>query len=126
MNKFILGAALVLLPTSAAYAQLNPGDWVLARSRDGGSYWFPGHVASRTADAITVQFDDGTSETLGTKFVRSFTWRAGSAVECQAKDDEWYGGRITQVDDSGATVHIRYDGDGTIRRFNMGRCRSTS
>ena len=116
----ILLAALAAAPAAAQ----QKGDWVLARWQ-GGAYWFPGVVESRTGKSVTVAYDDGTRETRPLSDVRRFDWTVGSRVECRwAGGTEWYGGRITAMGADGVTMNVTYD-DGDREQTRTAACRSS-
>ncbi|MEZ5462117.1 hypothetical protein [Dokdonella sp.] len=115
-------AMLLLVPTPVM-AQ-DPGDWVLGRWQ-GGQYWFPGVVQSRSGKNVTIIYDDGTRETLSTDRVRPYNWTLGSRVECRwAGGSDWYGGKITGISKDGTQLDIHYD-DGDRERIATGGCRSS-
>ena len=114
--------AVCLAVSGWAQAQ-SQGDWVLARWQN-GEYWFPGVVASRTADSVTVAYDDGTRETLPLSRVRPYDWKPGTPVQCRWKDgSQWYAGRISAINDDGVTLYIAYD-DGDREKTRTALCRS--
>ncbi len=125
MNTFkhrLLSLSLLLLISAPLTAQQR-GDWVLAQWQ-GGVYWFPGVVESRTRDTITIAYDDGTRETRPANQVRYYDWRVGSRVECRwAGGNEWYGGRISAMDSGGSVISIAYD-DGDREQTTTAMCRS--
>ena len=123
MKRFSALLALGLLGSSFAASAQQSGDWVLARWQ-GGAYWFPGVVESRSATAVTVAFDDGTRETLATTMLRPYDWRVGSRVQCRWKGGtEWYAGAITAMSSDGVTIDVRYD-DGDREQTRTGACRA--
>lgn len=120
MRFVVLACGLLLAAASVAQSS---GDWVLARWR-GGDYWFPGVIADRSADSVTVVYDDGTRETLPLHLIRPYDWRVGSQVQCRWKNGtEWYAGRITAIKNDGVTLHIEYD-DGDREKTKTAACRS--
>ena len=122
--KRIIGALLAvgLIGAGSVSAQQN-GDWVLARWQ-GGAYWFPGVVESRSATAVTVAFDDGTKETLAINMIRPYDWRVGSSVQCRWKGGtEWYSGKITAAAADGVNIDVLYD-DGDREQTRTGACRA--
>ncbi|MFM9936048.1 MAG: hypothetical protein ACKVOL_07590 [Novosphingobium sp.] len=114
-----MGSCLLTAPAAAH----EVGDWVLAPWRD-SSQTFPGVVVGKSGSSLTIQFDDGTRETRISSEVRAFNWRAGSSIECQWKDGQWYTAAIRWLANDGLTMEIRYNDDGTIERTNTGKCRS--
>ncbi len=117
-----LPIALSILLATAAQAQAV-GDWVLAPWRDTKVY-YPGTVAARNGDSVTVRFDDGTSETRVATEVRLFDWARGSQIACRWTDGNWYEATITRMDGNGSTLQVRYDLDGVIEETTTARCRS--
>lgn len=115
----MLGAIAISTPAAAH----DVGDWVLAPWRD-STQTFPGVVVGKSGSSLTIQFDDGTRETRISSEVRAFDWRAGSAIECQWRDGNWYSATIRWLASDGLTMEVRYDDDGTIERTNTGKCRS--
>lgn len=117
-----LVVVIVALLASAATAQAqSPGDWVLARFRN-GNFWFPGVLQSVSGERLTIQYDDGDRETLHVSAVRPYNWTIGSRVECNFRGaGNWYAGRITSL--GGSSLAIDYD-DGDKERTTTGRCRS--
>lgn len=119
--KLLFVFAAILSSLGAAQAQ-SPGDWVLARYRN-GNYWFPGVIDRIAGERITIRYDDGDRETLYADKVRPYDWRVGTRVECNFRGaGRWYSGRIAAL--SGGTVRIDYD-DGDRESTNTGRCRSS-
>lgn len=120
IRMLLLGVAFVAASTGSQ-AQ-TPGDWVLARFRN-GNYWFPGVVQGVSGGRITVQYDDGDRETLPVGLVRPYNWTIGSRVQCNFRGGgSWYSGRITAL--GGSSLSIDYD-DGDRERTTTGRCRSS-
>lgn len=114
----VIGALLGSVATAQAQ---SPGDWVLARFKN-GNFWFPGVIQSTSGGRITVQYDDGDRETLPVSAVRPYNWTIGSRVECNFRGaGSWYPGRITSL--GGSSLGIDYD-DGDRERTTTGRCRS--
>ena len=126
MNKNMMAAALVAacaMAGSAHAAALNAGDWVLGRWK-GESYWFPGVVQSVSGGATTIQYDDGTVESLPANLVKPYDWRVGSIVECRWKGGtEWYRGTILQAGADGVSIAVKYE-DGDSETTKTGACRS--
>lgn len=116
-------AAATLLTASATGSAQQRGDWVLAQWQ-GGSYWFPGVVESRSGVAITIVYDDGTRETRPINQVKIYDWHVGSRVECRWADGaDWYAGRITSMDPGGSAISVAYD-DGDREKTTTAACRS--
>ena len=113
-------ATLVIATPVAAH---DVGDWVLAPWHD-SAQTFPGVVVGKSGTSLTIQFDDGTRETRINSEVRAFDWQAGSSIECQWRDGNWYSATIRWLASDGLTMQIRYDDDGTVERTNTGKCRS--
>lgn len=120
--KWLIISAVVLTGLGSAQARAQtPGDWVLARYRN-GPYWFPGVIDRIAGDRITIRYDDGDRETLYADKVRPYDWRIGTRVECNFRGaGRWYPGRIAAL--AGADLRIDYD-DGDRERTSTGRCRS--
>ena len=118
-----LGAVLVMVPVAAKAQQV--GDWVLAPWQD-SVQTFPGVIAARSGDAVTLRFDDGTTETRLASEVRPFDWTTNSPVECQWTDGNWYAAHILVMGNDGLTMLVRYDEDGVEQRTRTGRCRSAN
>ena len=126
MNKTMIAAALAAVCAMAGVAHAagpNAGDWVLGRWK-GEGYWFPGVVQSVSGGATTIQYDDGTVETLPAHLVKPYYWRAGSVVECRWKGGAtWYRGSIMSIGSDGVSLSVKYeDGDSEITK--TGACRS--
>ena len=64
-----LAIGLLVLPAAAQAQQV--GDWVLAPWQDSVQQ-FPGVVVAKSGSAVTVRFDDGTTETRLAEDVRPF------------------------------------------------------
>lgn len=75
--KYLLMLVASLSGLGPAQAQM-PGDWVLARYRN-GPYWFPGVIDRIAGDRITIRYDDGDRETLYADNVRPYDWRTARA-----------------------------------------------
>ena len=125
MKSLLLVGALALVGATTAYAaQFDKGDWVLAQYK-GSSYWFPGTVESLSGQNVTIAYDDGERETRPVNQVKPYSWKVGTAIECQWKGgEEWYGGRITSASDDGVTISVAYD-DGDKEQTKTGKCRSS-
>ena len=122
MGKKLLVVMLGVLACAGAMAQ-SRGDWVLGQWK-GGAYWFPGVVQERSGDKVTIQYDDGTSETVPLKRIKPYDWKLGSRVECQwSGGDAWYAGKITGMSKDGTEIDVAYD-DGDRERIATGGCRS--
>lgn len=117
---WIAAAAFAALAPNAAIAQ-QTGDWVLGQWR-GGSEWYPGVIAGRSGNNLTIRYDDGTTETRPANQVRPFNWRAGSRVVCRFTNGQWYDATITRMDPGGLTVNVRFD-DGDTLQTETGKCR---
>jgi len=118
--KFLALFAIACCGAASAQAQ-TPGDWVLARYRN-GNYWFPGVIERISNDHIAVRYDDGERETLYADKVRPYDWRVGTRVQCNFRGaGHWYSGKIAVL--AGGTLRIDYD-DGDRESTSTGRCRS--
>ena len=122
-NRLALALLAASLAFAAPAAAQSVGDWVLAPWHD-SEQTFPGVVVARSGSSVTIQFDDGTRETRLNSEVRAFNWRAGSSIECQWSDGEWYAATIRWLANDGLTMQVRYDDDGTMERTTTGKCRS--
>jgi hypothetical protein len=116
-----LAIGLLVLPAAAQAQQV--GDWVLAPWQDSVQQ-FPGVVVAKSGSAVTVRFDDGTTETRLAEDVRPFDWTTGTAVDCLWTDGNWYGAHILVMGNDGTTMVVRYDEDGVEQRTQTGRCRT--
>lgn len=114
--------ALALTIGSAASAQ-NVGDWVLSPWRN-STMEFPGVVAARDGNSVTIQFDDGDVETRHVSDVRPYDWRPGSRISCRWSDGNWYNATILSMGGDGYGLRIRYDADGVVENTQTGRCRT--
>lgn len=111
---------MVVLGAGAAPAQTT-GDWVLGNFK-GAGYWFPGVIAKISKDKITIQYDDGDTETVSINAVRPYDWTIGTRVECNYKGaGDWYAGKISSL--AGEKIGIAYD-DGDKETTKTGMCRS--
>lgn len=120
MIRILLAASILAGGVASADAQ-TVGDWVLGNYK-GAGYWFPGVVEKAAGGKITVRYDDGERETLGTKAVRPYDWMIGMKVECNYKGaGDWYPGKITAL--AGEKIGIAYD-DGDKESTRTGRCRT--
>lgn len=125
MTKKVIGfmaAAAAATIGSSASAQ-NVGDWVLAPWRN-SAMEFPGVVSARSGNAVTIQFDDGTSETRHISEVRAYDWGPGSRIACRWTDGNWYNATILWAGDDGYSLRIEYDADGVVEDTVTGRCRT--
>lgn len=124
LRGVLIGVAMALVAVPGqVLATWDPGDWVLARWKD-GPYWFPGVVQQHRAGNVTVHYDDGTIETLPESRVKRYDWAVGSRIQCVwASDGGWYAASITNMGNDGTTLMIRYE-DGTVERTKTGQCRS--
>ena len=121
MFKRIVMSGLMGLMLATPALALDQGDWVLGRWQ-GGKYWFPGIVQQSNGGQVTIEYDDGTLETLSRKQVKLYDWTIGSRVECDWKSEgSWYGGNITKL--SGGNLTVTYD-DGSRESTQTGKCRS--
>ena len=122
MGKKLLLVVLGVLACAGAMAQ-SRGEWVLGQWQ-GGAYWFPGVVQESGGGNVTIQYDDGTTETVPLKRVRPYTWKLGTRVECRwSGGSEWYAGKITGLANGGSEIDVLYD-DGDRERIATGGCRS--
>jgi hypothetical protein len=114
----LIAAALLVATPALAY---DDGEWVLARWK-GGDHWYPGVVAGSSDGRVKVRFDDGDVDTMPTRDVRPYSWRAGSRVECNWKGGgTWYKGRIVSL--GAENLRVDYD-DGDTEKTKTGMCRS--
>jgi hypothetical protein len=122
MNSKIFMVTVGILASLATSAGAQTvGDWVLGNYQ-GGAYWFPGVVESIGNGTVTVRYDDGDVETVGTSAVRPYDWMIGMTVECNFQGSgEWYSGKIASL--AGEKIGIAYD-DGDKETTKTGRCRS--
>ena len=128
MKKLLLaaGAMVAMAGASAVEAQsFGQGQWVLARSAVGGSHYYPGVVASASGNRVTINFDDGTTETRPASQVRAYDWRVGSFLRCIWRPDgKVYGAVIQKISGGGAKLTIRYVDDGIVATVRTGECYS--
>mgnify|MGYP003627349410 FL=1 len=128
MKKLLVSAAtcLALAAAGAAQAQsFGKGQWVLARSAIGGSHYFPGVVAGTAGNSVTINFDDGTTETRPANQVRPYDWRVGSFLRCVWRPDgNVYGAVIQKISGGGTQLTIRYVDDGIVATVRTGECYS--
>lgn len=128
MKKLILTAGIILALASASAAQAQSygkGQWVLARSAHGGSHYFPGVVTGASGNQVTINFDDGTTETRPANQVRPYDWRVGSFLRCIWRPDgKVYGAVIQKISSGGTKLTIRYVDDGIIATVKTGECYS--
>lgn len=124
MKKIAAIAVLVMSisSVSSVVSAQQAGDWALAQWR-GGAQWFPGVVTNRSGNMVTIQYDDGSTETRPVNQTRPYNWRVGTNVECRWTDGEWYAARITGMGEDGLTLNVLYE-DGERQRTQTGRCRS--
>ncbi|WP_373489577.1 hypothetical protein [Parasphingorhabdus sp.] len=124
--SIIAGAVLALTGATAAGAQaFGQGQWVLARSAVGGSHFYPGVVAGMSGNQVTINFDDGTTETRPASQVRPYDWRNGSFVSCVWRPDgKVYGAVIQKISGGGTQLTIRYVDDGIVATVRTGECYS--
>jgi hypothetical protein len=118
-----LACAFAAMPVGLHAQQV--GDWVLAPWQDSVQF-FPGVVAARSGNAVTVRFDDGSVETRLADELRPFDWTTGTQVECQWTDGNWYAAHILVMGNDGLTMLVRYDEDGVEQRTQTGRCRTSN
>ena len=115
-------AALALPSIAGAHAV---GDWVLARANDGSSHLYPGVIKSISGTAITINYDDGTTETRPANQVRTYDWRIGSRISCVwTGDKKVYPAVITAMTADGASLTVRFPDDGTVQQTPTGACYS--
>ena len=115
----ILSTTLLLSLSAAAAAQ--SGQRILANADDG--YWYSGRVGAIRNNNVHVAFDDGDRAIVSSSEVRSFDWRAGTAVECNYDNQgEYYAARITAV--RGDNVDVIYDEDQERESTTLANCRS--
>lgn len=121
MRILILLMCLMMLPCTVSAQER--GDWALGQWQ-GGQFWFPGVIQSRTFDSVTIAYDDGTSETLPLSRVRPYNWIVGTSIECRWQNgSEWYAGKITRVSSDGTRIDVLYQ-DGDRENLATGACRS--
>ncbi len=124
MKQLALATALATsFCLSAPLSAQQVGDWVLAPWK-GSTQYYPGVVAARTGDQVTIRFDDGDRAKMSTDEVRHFTWKTGSKVECRWTDGKWYNATVRMMDGDGLTMNVRYDDDGVMQRTTTGQCRT--
>jgi hypothetical protein len=115
------GLLMGLMFASLSALAYQPGEWVLARYRN-GAYWYPGVVHSDRNGTVAVNYDDGDREVLPSNLVKNYSWQVGTRVECNWKNGgKWFAGRITAL--RGGALSIAYD-DGDKENTSTGRCRS--
>ncbi|AXS42515.1 hypothetical protein D1F64_08265 [Breoghania sp. L-A4] len=120
-GKIFVVAAGVFASLATPVGAQTAGDWVLGKYQ-GGAYWYPGIVESIGNGTVTVRYDDGDRETVGTSAVRPYDWMIGMKVECNFKGGgEWYSGTIASL--AGEKIGIAYD-DGDKETTKTGRCRT--
>ena len=128
MKRLLIFAGLLLALTGASAVQaqsFGQGQWVLARSAIGGSHYYPGVVASASSNQVTINFDDGTTETRPASQVRPYDWRVGSFVRCIWRPDgNVYGAVIQKITGGGSQLTIRYVDDGIVATVKTGECYS--
>ena len=128
MTRLLIFAGLLLALTGASAVQaqsFGQGQWVLARSAIGGSHYYPGVVASASGNQVTINFDDGTTETRPASQVRPYDWRVGSFVRCIWRPDgNVYGAVIQKITGGGSQLTIRYVDDGIVATVKTGECYS--
>ena len=128
MTRLLIFAGLLLALTGASAVQaqsFGQGQWVLARSAIGGSHYYPGVVASASGNQVTINFDDGTTETRPASQVRPYDWRVGSFVRCIWRPDgNVYGAVIQKITGGGSQLTIRYVDDGIVATVRTGECYS--
>lgn len=101
---------------------LGGGDWVLARWQPEDMYYYPGVVTERHGDDLDIQYDDGDTGTQAAMHVRRFDWHAGTHLECQFSDGNWYPATITEMGATRVDMRIRYD-DGDRQSTDTSKCR---
>lgn len=121
VRHFLAGA--VALATAGSAAAQQVGDWVLAPWQD-EPYQYPGVVAARSGVAVTIRFDDGTTETRHVNEIWPFDWVQGTFVQCRWTDGYFYNATILYMGSDGYTMRVRYDDDGVVQDTNTGHCRS--
>ena len=128
MTRLLIFAGLLLALTGASAVQaqsFGQGQWVLARSAIGGSHYYPGVVASASGNQVTINFDDGTTETRPANQVRPYDWRVGSFLRCIWRPDgNVYGAVIQKISGGGSQLTIRYVDDGIVATVRTGECYS--
>lgn len=123
MPRFIvrtLAAALLLGVGANAFAQ--QGQRILGYFEE-DEYWYPGTIYTIRGNHIQLRFDSGEAGNLPAHFVKSFDWRAGTAVECNYQGaGEWYAAELVQL--RGQNLQVVYDEDGEYEWTTTARCRS--
>jgi hypothetical protein len=111
------GGHAIIPPANIHALELTPGDRVQARWKAGAEF-FPGVVASRDGEVVTIDYDDGDHETTLVRLVRleRDEWLpelphddlgAGDRVLGRWFDGFWYPGIILSI--TGRRVHVLFD-----------------
>ncbi len=97
----------------APLAELRAGSRVLGRYQDGIDY-YPGQIASREGEYVTILYDDGDRENTSLSMVRvrrgegRHSWQSGQRILAQSQDDDYlYPGTIVKVEED--TLYVQYD-----------------
>lgn len=81
-------------------------------------YWYPAVIKAVDGDEITVEYDDGTTETTDTASVIDVTVSVGDEVECWSDDDEdYYEAVVSAV--NGDDIQVTYDEDGSKETVDL-------
>ncbi|MCB2067491.1 MAG: hypothetical protein KDE15_12730 [Erythrobacter sp.] len=123
MKPLHIALGLAALASAASASAQQVGDWVLAPWND-DPWLYPGVVGARSGVYVTVNFDDGTSQTRHVTELRDFDWREGTPVQCQWTDGYFYNATVLFMGSNGYTIRVRYDDDGVVQDTNTGHCRT--
>ena len=105
------------------YADLRPGDRVLARW-EGGSLWFPGKLVQSNGEQMFIRYDDGMEETRPANDVKPLDWRVGSQIDAVwTGNGGWYAATIVEMNDDGTMLTVLYE-DGIQEERASAFCRS--
>jgi hypothetical protein len=118
------GALLVAgMAVAGVEPDWSPGDRVLARW-SGDAMLYPARVQKVEGNAVLVAFDDGDVAAVAMRDVRSVTWKAGTRLQCNWKNQgTYYGGIVATMD--GESIVFLYD-DGDRETMTISRCRENA